>query len=182
MGSISSLVHLHLLASHHQPLPATRRSHGVRDGDRALFRWPIRVVLRTERLDSLLHLRRPVRLRSQLRLRQLREHDHGVLRKPRVCHADYATRSRGNNWSVMFVNTICEGIRGLNFWGLMSVAISQFTVTICACADKGHCRPACENAIDLKVERAFVKLFYSSLCHMHTGMCRRILLMNAILH
>ena len=56
--------------------------------------------------------------------------------------------------------------------------------TVFACADKStcNCRPACETAIDLKVERAFVKLFYSSLCHMHTGMCRRILLMNAILH
>ena len=36
--------------------------------------------------------------------------------------------------------------------------ISQFTVTICACADKGHCRPACENAIDLKVESSFIKV------------------------
>ena len=39
-------------------------------------------------------------------------------------------------------------------------AISQFTVTICACADKGNCRTACEIAIDLKTERAFVKLFH----------------------
>ena len=33
---------------------------------------------------------------------------------------------------------------------IKSKSISQFKTTICACADKGHCRPACEIAIDLR--------------------------------